>query len=117
MVDDKARIHVKAGRGGDGSLSFRREKYVPKGGPDGGDGGDGGDVVAIADPDLRDLSPSRRRRWSAAPRGGSGRGARKHGAAGGDVVGRVPVGTQVLDEDDLIADLAHSGARVVLARG
>jgi len=76
MFDDKARIHVKAGRGGDGALSFRREKYVPKGGPDGGDGGDGGDVVAVADPDLRDLSSFRRRKWITAPRGGSGRGAR-----------------------------------------
>ncbi len=117
MFDDKARIHVKAGRGGDGALSFRREKYVPKGGPDGGDGGDGGDVVAVADPDLRDLSSFRRRKWITAPRGGSGRGARKHGATGEDVVVHVPVGTQVFDEDDLIADLAHPGARVLLARG
>jgi GTP-binding protein len=74
-------------------------------------------VVAIADPDLRDLSSFRRRKWIAAPKGGSGRGARKHGAAGDDVVVRVPVGTQVLDEDDLIADLAHPGARVLLAHG
>ena len=117
MFDDKARIHVKAGRGGDGALSFRREKYVPKGGPDGGDGGDGGDVVAVADPDLRDLSSFRRRKWITAPKGGSGRGARKHGATGEDVVVHVPVGTQVFDEDDLIADLAHPGARVLLARG
>jgi GTP-binding protein len=117
MFDDRARINVKAGRGGDGGLSFRREKYVPKGGPDGGDGGDGGDVVAVADPDLRDLSSFRRRKWIAAPKGGSGRGARKHGAAGSDVVVSVPVGTQVVDEGDLIADLAHAGARVLLARG
>ncbi len=117
MFNDKAHIHVKAGRGGDGALSFRREKYVPKGGPDGGDGGDGGDVVAIADPDLRDLTAFQRRRWIAAPKGGSGRGARKHGATGENTELHVPVGTQVLDGDDLIADLAHPEARVVLARG
>jgi GTP-binding protein len=117
MFSDRAAIHVKAGRGGDGALSFRREKYVPKGGPDGGDGGGGGDVVAIADPELRDLSSFQRRRWVAAPKGGSGRGARKHGAAGEDEIVRVPVGTQVFEGDDLVADLAQPGASVVLARG
>jgi GTP-binding protein len=117
MFSDRAEIHVKAGRGGDGALSFRREKYVPKGGPDGGDGGGGGDVVAVADPELRDLSSFQRRRWIAAPKGGSGRGARKHGATGEDEVVRVPVGTQVFEGDDLVADLAHPGASVVLARG
>src|SRR5215831_1007990 len=117
MFSDRAEIHVKAGRGGDGALSFRREKYVPKGGPDGGDGGGGGDVVALADPELRDLSSFQRRRWIAAPKGGSGRGARKHGATGQDEIVRVPVGTQVFEDDDLVADLAHPGASVVLARG
>src|SRR3954469_1631434 len=117
MFNDRAQIHVKAGRGGDGSLSFRREKYVPKGGPDGGDGGNGGDVVAVADPDLRDLSALRRRKSIAAPKGVSGRGARKHGATGDDVVVRVPVGTQVFDGDDLMAALARPAARVLLARG
>src|SRR3954470_10418570 len=107
MFNDRAQIHVKAGRGGDGALSFRREKYVPKGGPDGGDGGDGADIVAIADPDLRDLSSLKRRRLIAAPRGVSGRGAGKHGARGEDVELRVPLGTQVYEGDDLIADLAH----------
>ena len=82
MFNDRAQIHVKAGRGGDGGLSFRREKYVPKGGPDGGDGGDGGDVVLVADADLRDLSALQRRRWIEAAKGGNGRGARKHGADG-----------------------------------
>ena len=118
MFSDRARIHVQAGKGGDGGLSFRREKFVPKGGPDGGDGGRGGDVVLLADPSLRDLSALQRRRWIKASRGENGRGARKHGADGDDVDVRVPVGTQVFSEDgDLIADLAHSGARVVLARG
>jgi GTPase len=118
MFSDRAKIHVQAGKGGDGGLSFRREKYVPKGGPDGGDGGRGGDVALVADPSLRDLSSLQRRRWIKATRGENGRGARKHGADGGDVEVRVPVGTQVFTDDgDLIADLAHPGARVVLARG
>jgi GTP-binding protein len=108
---------VKAGRGGDGGLSFRREKHVPKGGPDGGDGGDGGDVILVADPALRDLSALRRRRWIAAAKGSNGRGARKHGADGDQVELAVPVGTQVREGEDLVADLAHPQARVVLARG
>src|SRR5439155_4956530 len=114
---DRATIHVQAGKGGDGGLSFRREKFVPKGGPDGGDGGDGGDVVLIADPALRDLSSLQRRRSIKATRGENGRGTRKHGANGEDAVLRVPVGTQVFSDGGLIADLAHAGARVVLARG
>src|SRR5438552_11029213 len=118
MFSDRARIHVQAGRGGDGALSFRREKYVPKGGPDGGDGGRGGDVVLVADPDLRDLSRFRRERWFKGGRGGHGGGSGKHGADGDDVELPVPIGTQVLDRDgNLTVDLAHPGARVVLARG
>ncbi len=118
MFSDRARLHVQAGKGGDGGLSFRREKFVPKGGPDGGDGGRGGDVVLVADASLRDLSALQRRRWIKAGRGENGRGARKHGADGADVELHVPVGTQVLaDDGGLIADLAHPGARVVLARG
>ena len=99
MFTDRARIQVQAGRGGDGALSFRREKYVPKGGPDGGDGGPGGDVVAVADPDLRDLSSFRSRRWFAAGRGGGGGGSGRHGATGETVELRVPAGTQVFDAD------------------
>jgi GTPase len=118
MFHDRARVVVQAGRGGDGALSFRREKYVPKGGPDGGDGGPGGDVVLVADPDLRDLSAFRRRRRFQAGRGGPGRGAGKHGATGDDAELKVPVGTQVFDADgQLIADLAGSEGRVVVARG
>jgi GTP-binding protein len=118
MFSDKAKIHVQAGKGGDGGLSFRREKFVPKGGPDGGDGGRGGDVVLVADASLRDLSALQRRRWVKASRGENGRGARKHGADGGDVEVHVPVGTQVFDdEENLVADLAHPRARIVLARG
>jgi GTPase len=118
VFSDRARIHVQAGKGGDGGLSFRREKFVPKGGPDGGDGGDGGSVVLIADPALRDLSALQRRRWIKATRGGNGTGQRRHGANGEDAEVRVPVGTQVFSDDGgLIADLAHAGARVVLAHG
>ena len=118
MFHDKARIHVTAGRGGDGGLSFRREKHVPKGGPDGGDGGPGGDVVLVADPDLRDLSAFRPNQHVKAERGGRGRGALKHGASGGDAELHVPVGTQVFDQEgQLLADLAHGAARVVVARG
>src|SRR5438445_12029595 len=118
MFNDRARIHVQAGRGGDGALSFRREKYVPKGGPDGGDGGRGGDVVLVADPDLRDLSRFRRERLFKGGRGGHGGGSGKHGADGGRVELPVPVGTQVFDADgNLVVDLAHAGAQAVLGRG
>jgi GTP-binding protein len=118
MFHDRARIRVLAGRGGDGALSFRREKHVPKGGPDGGDGGPGGDVLLVSDPDLRDLSSFRTRRYFKAGKGGAGGGTGRHGASGEEIELRVPVGTQVFDEDEqLVADLAAPGARVVLARG
>jgi GTP-binding protein len=117
VFNDRAAIRVAAGRGGDGGLSFRREKYVPKGGPDGGDGGKGGDVVLVADPERRDLSEFQRRHRFEAGRGGNGTGALRHGANGADVELRVPVGTQVYREDGLLADLAHPGARATLAAG
>jgi len=118
MFRDRARIEVLAGRGGDGGLSFRREKHVPKGGPDGGDGGRGGDVVLVADPSLRDLSSFRAKTAFKAGRGEPGRGARKHGADGATIELAVPIGTQAFGaEGDLIADLARPEARVVLARG
>jgi GTP-binding protein len=118
LFHDRARIRVAAGRGGDGGLSFRREKHVPKGGPDGGDGGRGGDVVLVADPALRDLSRFRSQGAFKAGRGGPGRGSQKHGADGATVELHVPVGTQVLDEDGRpVADLARPGARFVAARG
>jgi GTPase len=117
MFHDRARIQVQAGRGGDGGLSFRREKFVPKGGPDGGDGGRGGDVVLVADADFRDLSALRSKPVFRAGKGEPGRGSGKHGADGADVEIRLPVGTQVLEEDGVIADLVAAGARVVVARG
>src|SRR5213076_2657756 len=102
----------------DGSLHFRREKHVPKGGPDGGDGGPGGDVLLISDPALRDLSRFRSRRTFRAGNGDPGAGALKHGARGQILELPVPVGTQVFDaEGQLIADLASPGARVVAAGG
>jgi GTPase len=118
MFHDRARIHVHGGRGGDGSLHFRREKHVPKGGPDGGDGGPGGDVVLVADPDLRDLSAFHARHRFEGGNGEPGRGALKHGASGETIELRVPIGTQVFDKDgQLIADLASPRARVVAAHG
>jgi len=118
VFNDRARIEVLAGRGGDGGLSFRREKHVPRGGPDGGDGGRGGDVVLVADPDLRDLSAFRARTRFRAGRGGNGTGARKHGADGDTIELIVPVGTQVLDDEGiLVTDLLSPQARFVAARG
>ena len=118
MFHDRARIEVLAGRGGDGGLSFRREKHVPRGGPDGGDGGRGGDVILEANRDLRDLSAFRQKTRFKAGRGEPGRGSRKHGADGATIVLEVPVGTQASTPDgNLISDLKTAGARVVLARG
>jgi GTP-binding protein len=117
VFHDRARIRVQAGRGGHGALSFRREKYVPKGGPDGGDGGRGGDVILVADPERRDLGKFQAPRIYRAERGAHGRGAGKHGADGADVELRVPAGTQVYDGERLIADLAAPASRVVVARG
>ena len=118
MFHDRARIEVQGGRGGDGALSFRREKYVPKGGPDGGDGGNGGDVVLVANPDLRDLSFFQRKRRFVADRGRHGEGSNRHGRGGETISLAVPVGTQVFDsEGHLLADLAHPGAQATVARG
>jgi GTP-binding protein len=118
MFHDRAHVHVQAGRGGDGGLSFRREKYVPKGGPDGGDGGRGGDVVVSVDRGLRDLSAFRRVRHVKAGRGGNGRGTKKHGADGDDAELTVPLGTQLVDDAGrLVADLTTEDGRVVVARG
>src|SRR5579872_510183 len=115
MFHDKARIWVQGGRGGDGSIHFRREKYVPKGGPDGGDGGAGGDVVLVADPRRRDLSGFRPNQKLRAGRGGPGGGRLSNGARGDDATLAVPVGTQIFAGEELVADLARPGARVVVA--
>ena len=117
MLADRARIEVRAGRGGDGSLSFRREAHVPKGGPDGGDGGRGGDVVLRCDDSLRDLQSFRRRGHYRAARGGHGEGALRHGADGEALVVLVPPGTQVERWDGRRYDLVRPGQEATLARG
>jgi GTP-binding protein len=118
VFHDRARIDVAGGRGGDGALSFRREKYVPKGGPDGGDGGKGGDVSLVADPDRRDLAFFARKGRFRGGRGRHGEGSNRRGADGESIELRVPVGTQVFDADGrLVADLAHPEARVTVAHG
>jgi GTPase len=114
---DQAEIEVRAGKGGDGKLGFRHEKFRAKGGPDGGDGGHGGDVIILADHNLDTLSQFRTRRKIAAEDGSSGADNRKHGKSGEDTIIRVPVGTQVLEGDRLIVDLANLGDQKVVARG
>ena len=117
MLNDRARIFVQAGRGGNGSASFRREAHVPRGGPDGGDGGHGGDVAIECDASLRDLQAFRRRTHYRAPRGGDGGGSLRHGATGETLVIRVPPGTQVRGEDGVEHDLVRPGQRALAARG
>jgi len=116
---DEAKIYIRSGDGGAGCLSFRREKYIEFGGPDGGDGGRGGDVVVEAVGGLNTLIDFRYRQHFKAGRGNHGRGRDMTGAAGRSVLIKVPAGTQILDETKttLIADLTEPGARVVLARG
>ena len=121
---DLSHINVRGGDGGAGCMSFRREAFVPKGGPDGGDGGRGGDVVVEADPQLSSLIDYRYKHHFKAERGTHGQGARRHGRDGADLVLRVPVGTVVRELDPAtqtplydIADLTHPGERVVVAPG
>ena len=117
-MQDRARINVQAGNGGDGCLSFRREAHVPRGGPDGGDGGRGGDVVLICDDSLRDLASFRRKPHYKARKGGNGEGALRHGADGPTLELHVPPGTEVLvEEDGTRHDLVVAGQRAVVARG
>lgn len=117
MFSDRAKINVTAGRGGNGCVSFRREKYVPRGGPNGGDGGDGGDVWLQADSDLRDLHYFTRHIHFKAGNGEHGQGSNKAGARGDDLVIRVPVGTRVFADGRLIGELDFDGQRVLVARG
>ncbi|MEJ2765826.1 Obg family GTPase CgtA [Photobacterium sp. MCCC 1A19761] len=116
---DEAVIKVDAGDGGNGTVSFRREKYVPKGGPDGGDGGDGGDVYLLADENLNTLIDYRFERFHAAQRGENGRGGNCTGKRGEDCVLSVPVGTRAIDEEtgEVIADLTQHGMKVMVAKG
>src|SRR3954468_5380750 len=117
---DQAKIFVRSGAGGPGAVSFRREKFVEFGGPDGGDGGKGGDIVFEAVPGLNTLIDFRYTQHFRAPRGKGGAGTNKTGAGGSDLVIQVPVGTQILADDDertLLADLTRVGERVVLLKG
>ena len=121
MFFDQAKIHVAAGNGGSGCVSFRRERHVPRGGPDGGDGGRGGDVVLWVDPQVRDLQLFTQKVHFKGGAGQAGMGARKHGANGETVRIPVPLGTQVWLEDDadgrFIGDLLHRGQELVVAHG
>jgi GTP-binding protein len=116
---DEISLEVVAGRGGDGSIAMRREKHKPLGGPAGGDGGDGGDVIFEADTRLRTLFDLKYRRLLRAESGEHGRGKDQYGAAGDELVVRVPVGAQLFDADtgELIADLDRIGVRFTVAKG
>ncbi|WP_273151944.1 Obg family GTPase CgtA [Methylophaga thiooxydans] len=116
---DEARIKISAGAGGNGCLSFRREKFIPFGGPDGGDGGDGGDVYLIADSQVNTLIDFRYQRNYKAERGEHGRGRLCSGARGVDLVIKVPIGTEAWDDDtdELIGDLTEEGTKLLVAKG
>ena len=114
---DEARFVVRAGSGGDGSVSFNREKYKPRGGPDGGRGGDGGSVIFRATLDLQTLEPYAHRKLVKAERGRHGSGNNRAGEKGADVILDVPIGTLVYDEDGLLADLSQPGEEFVAAKG
>jgi GTP-binding protein len=116
---DEAKIYVKAGDGGNGVASFRREKYIPLGGPDGGDGGRGGSIYLVADRNINTLVDYRYTRKFLAQRGENGRGADCYGAGGEDLTLRAPVGTVVYDANsgDALADLPRDGMKVLLAKG
>lgn len=116
---DEAKIQVYAGNGGDGVASFRREKFVPRGGPDGGDGGRGGSIWAVADRNINTLIDYRYARIHRAQHGEKGKGSDCYGKAGGDIELRMPVGTLIRDAatGDLIGDLSTYGERIVIAKG
>ena len=116
---DELELEVRAGKGGDGAVSFRREKYVPFGGPDGGDGGNGGNVIVIADKNYLILDHLAHRKLIKASNGEPGRGKNQHGANGKDVLIKVPLGTLVYDAQtgELLADLVKHGQQVIVAKG
>ena len=119
MFVDKAKIFVKGGDGGDGLISFRRELYVPEGGPAGGDGGRGGDVIFRVDEGLRTLVDFRYQKHFKAPRGEKGKVKGMHGAGAEDMIVRIPPGTVIIDDDtqEVIADMTRHGQEVIVAKG
>jgi len=119
MFIDQATIHVKAGNGGNGIISFRREKYIPKGGPDGGNGGKGGDIILRVDTQLTTLMDFRYKRNYTAEHGDHGQGANRTGKSGQDTIIRVPAGTIIKEEetDKILADLVNENEEIILARG
>ncbi|ADL68662.1 GTP-binding protein Obg/CgtA [Thermoanaerobacterium thermosaccharolyticum DSM 571] len=119
MFIDSAKIYIKSGNGGNGVISFRREKYVAYGGPDGGDGGKGGDVVFITDPNMSTLMDFKYKRKYVAPSGENGSGNNKYGKDADDLYIKVPVGTQIIRDDtnELIADLTKPGQKAIVLRG
>src|SRR4029078_1623833 len=119
MFVDRVTIEVEAARGGDGCLSFRREKYIPRGGPDGGDGGDGGSIIMIAETGVDSLSLLAHRKQWRAERGEHGRGKQCHGRGAQDMIIPVPPGTIIMDavDDIVLKDLAAPGEQVIAARG
>ena len=119
MFIDTAEIHVRGGDGGNGCIAFRREKFVPRGGPSGGDGGHGGSVWAVADPALNTLYHLRHQKSFRAERGEHGMGSNRHGRSGGDIVVALPLGSVVRDAEtgEPIADLLAAGEKVLLAKG
>ncbi len=116
---DEARIEVCGGKGGNGSASMRREKFVPRGGPDGGDGGRGGNVIAVADKDINTLVDYRFVKKYIARNGENGRGADCYGKGADDIILRMPVGTLITDSltGEVVADLTTDGMEVIIARG
>ena len=116
---DQVKIYIKAGDGGSGSASFRREKFIEFGGPDGGDGGDGGSVILIAEANLNTLIDYRFQQHFKAGRGQNGMGKKKTGKAGKDLILKVPIGTQIFEEDNntLIEDLKKIGQKIIIAKG
>lgn len=119
MFVDTAKLRVQAGKGGDGCLSFRREKFIPKGGPDGGDGGRGGHVILKASSSQNTLLPFRHKQVLRAPKGQAGMGRRMHGADGEDLIVPVPIGTIVRDANtgELVADMSKEDQEVIVAHG
>ncbi len=117
MFIDTATLSIQAGKGGDGLTSWRREKFIAKGGPDGGDGGKGGDIIFSVDHNLNTLLPFRHQKLIKAESGENGRRAKQHGKSGADTVVQVPMGTVIWEGDNLLADLTTEGQSQVVARG